>query len=61
MQILGHGEPVALPRETFLYGVAYRPIVRDGQLVNLEHLPHALAQHFPPPLGEGRVGAARTQ
>jgi hypothetical protein len=31
MQTLGHGDAFALPAETVLYGVAYRPIIRDGQ------------------------------
>ena len=31
MQILGHGNAFALPSETALYAVAYRPIVRDQQ------------------------------
>jgi hypothetical protein len=30
MRALGHGEAFALPSETVLYTVAYRPIVRDG-------------------------------
>jgi hypothetical protein len=30
MQLLGHGEALAMPAEAILYGVAYRPIVRDG-------------------------------
>jgi hypothetical protein len=29
-RVLGHGDAFALPRETNLYGIAYRPIVRDG-------------------------------
>lgn len=29
MQLLGHGDAFALPAETRLYAVAYRPIVRD--------------------------------
>ena len=29
MHVLGHGRNFALPAETTLYGVAYRPIVRD--------------------------------
>ena len=28
-KLLGHGEESLLPAETSLYGVAYRPIVRD--------------------------------
>jgi hypothetical protein len=31
MRVLGHGEEFALPAETFLYAVAYRPIVRDQE------------------------------
>jgi Protein of unknown function (DUF4058) len=31
MRILGHGNTFAMPAEAVLYGVAYRPIVRDGQ------------------------------
>ncbi len=31
MQVLRHGEAFAMPAEAVLYGVAYRPIVRDGQ------------------------------
>jgi Protein of unknown function (DUF4058) len=31
MQVLGHGEAFAMPPATALYGVAYRPIVRDAQ------------------------------
>ena len=31
MRVLGHGETFALPAETALYAVAYRPIVRDQQ------------------------------
>jgi hypothetical protein len=29
VQVLGHGPDFALAQETTLYGVAYRPIVRD--------------------------------
>ncbi len=31
MQVLGHGNAFSMPAEAVLYGVAYRPIVRDGQ------------------------------
>ena len=31
VQVLGHGDTFALPAETLLYGIAYRPIVREGQ------------------------------
>ena len=31
LHVLGHGEAFAMPAEAVLYGVAYRPIVRDGQ------------------------------
>jgi len=41
MQILGHGEALAMPAEAVLYGVAYRPIVRNGQ-EQIEIWPSAL-------------------
>src|SRR4029077_17663795 len=41
MQVLGHGEAFALPSETVLYGVAYRPIVRDAR-EQIEVWPSAL-------------------
>ena len=31
LRVLGHGDTFALPDETILYGVAYRPIVREEQ------------------------------
>ena len=48
MQVLGHGEAFALPCETFLYGVAYRPIVRDGQeLIEVWSSPLEIGQPLP--------------
>jgi hypothetical protein len=41
MQILGNDQAFALPAETMLYGVAYRPIVRD-QHEQIEIWPEAL-------------------
>ena len=45
MRVLGHGEAFAMSAETVLYGVAYRPIVRDAQ----EQI-----EAWPAPLGIGR-------
>jgi hypothetical protein len=45
MRVLGHGDAFAMPAETVLYGVAYRPIVRDAQ----EQI-----EAWPAPLGIGR-------
>jgi hypothetical protein len=45
MRVLGHGEAFAISAETVLYGVAYRPIVRDAQ----EQI-----EAWPSPLGIGR-------
>ncbi len=49
MQILGHGPTFALPAETTLYGVAYRPIVRD-QNEQIEIWPVALEIGKPLPV-----------
>ena len=45
MQILGNGRTFALPAETTLYGVAYRPIVRDQ---------HEQIEIWPSPLEIGK-------
>ena len=45
MQVLGHGPVFALPPETTLYGVAYRPVVRDQ---------HEQIEVWPPTLEVGQ-------
>ena len=49
MQVLGHGPAFELPAETALYGVAYRPIVRD-QNEQIEMWPTALEIGQPLPV-----------
>lgn len=49
MQLLGHEEAGAMPVEAVLYGVAYRPIVRDGQ-EQIEIWPSALQIGQPLPV-----------
>jgi Protein of unknown function (DUF4058) len=49
MQALGHGTAFALPPEATLYGVAYRPIVRD-QHEQIEMWPSALEIGQPLPV-----------
>ncbi len=49
MQLLGHEEACAMPAEAVLYGIAYRPIVRDGQ-EQIEIWPSALQVGQPLPV-----------
>jgi hypothetical protein len=49
MRVLGHGEAFAMPSEAALYGVAYRPIVRDGE-EQIEAWPSALELGRPLPV-----------
>jgi hypothetical protein len=49
MRLLGHGEESLLPAETTLYGVAYRPIVRD-QHQQIEVWPSTLEVGQPLPV-----------
>jgi Protein of unknown function (DUF4058) len=49
MQVLGHGPAFALPPETAIYGVAYRPIVRD-QREQIEVWPSSLEIGQPLPV-----------
>jgi hypothetical protein len=48
-QVLGRGEAFALPVETMLYGIAYRPIIRDGES-QIEIWPSALEIGQPLPV-----------
>src|SRR5579883_1050235 len=49
MRVLGHEDAFAMPAETVLYGVAYRPIVRDAQ-EQIEAWPSPLAIGGPLPV-----------
>ncbi|MGO9468742.1 MAG: DUF4058 family protein [Isosphaeraceae bacterium] len=49
VQLLGHGQAFAMAAEAVLYGVAYRPIVRDGQ-EQIEIWPSALEVGKPLPV-----------
>jgi hypothetical protein len=49
MQVLGHGDAFALPTETVLYAVAYRPIVRERQ-EQIEVWPSPLEIGWPLPV-----------
>lgn len=48
MQVLGHGPASALPPETALYGVAYRPVVRDQhEQIEVSPSPLEIGQPLP--------------